>query len=138
LWDAAAADPDGAWEPPFLALGQDVAARLQARRDAPVRSLLDWSVAVPTGCECALCLELGEFLVSATEKRKEWPLAKRERQHVHSRIDQAELPVTHVTLRSGRPYTLILAKTDDLFAREEEQRRRDQVNLEWLRLQGMA
>ena len=39
---------------------------------------------------------------------------------MHSRIDAAELPVTHVTRRQGRPYTLVLAKTDALFAREQE------------------
>jgi hypothetical protein len=32
-----------------------------------------------------------------------WPLAKERRQHVHSRIDPAELPATHVTRRQGRP-----------------------------------
>jgi hypothetical protein len=28
-----------------------------------------------------------------------------------ARIDAAELPVTHVTRRQGRPYTLVLNKT---------------------------
>ena len=62
----------------------------------------------------------------------EWPLAKDGRQHVHSRIDGAELPVTHVTRRQGRPYTLVLNKTDALFAREQEARARDQADLAWL------
>jgi len=57
---------------------------------------------------------------------------KQRRQHVHSRIDAAELPVSHVTRRQGRPYTLILKKTDTLFAREQEARARDQADLEWL------
>jgi hypothetical protein len=54
------------------------------------------------------------------------------RQHVHSRIDAAELPVSHVTRRQGRPYTLVLNKTDALFAREQMARARDQADLEWL------
>jgi hypothetical protein len=62
----------------------------------------------------------------------EWPLAKQRRQHVHSRIDGAELPVTHVTRRQGRPYTLVLTKADALFAREQQARARDQADLEWL------
>jgi nicotinate-nucleotide--dimethylbenzimidazole phosphoribosyltransferase len=43
--------------------------------------------------------------------------AKQRRQHIHSRIDAAELPVTHVTRRQGSRYTLILRKTDAIFAR---------------------
>jgi hypothetical protein len=62
----------------------------------------------------------------------EWPLATERRQHVHSRIDAAELPVTHVTRRQGRPYTLALNKTDELFVREQKARARDQADLEWL------
>jgi hypothetical protein len=62
----------------------------------------------------------------------EWPLAKQRRQHVHSRIDGAELPVTHVTKRQGRPYTLVLTKTDALFARDRQARARDRADLEWL------
>ncbi len=65
----------------------------------------------------------------------EWPLAKERRQHVHSRIDAAELPVTHVTRRQGRPYTLVLTKTDALFARELQARARDETDLEWLAAQ---
>jgi hypothetical protein len=49
-----------------------------------------------------------------------------------SRIDAAELPVTHVTRRQGRPYTLVLKKTDELFAGEQEVRTRDEKDLEWL------
>jgi hypothetical protein len=40
--------------------------------------------------------------------------------------------VRHQTRRSGRPYTLVLSKTDALFAREREARRRDQTDLTWL------
>jgi len=65
----------------------------------------------------------------------EWLLAQQGRQHVHSRIDAVELPVTHVTRRQGRPYTLVLNKTDALFSREQEARTRDQTDLEWLAAQ---
>jgi hypothetical protein len=44
----------------------------------------------------------------------------------------AELPVTHQTRRSGRPYTLVLTKTDALFERERQARRRDEDDLAWL------
>jgi hypothetical protein len=44
----------------------------------------------------------------------------------------AELPVTHQTRRSGRPYTLVLTKTEALFERERQARRRDEDDLAWL------
>ena len=56
-------------------------------------------------------------------------------QHVHSRIDAAELPVTHKTMRHGSPYTLVLNKIDALFVREQEARIRDETDLEWLAAQ---
>jgi hypothetical protein len=52
-----------------------------------------------------------------------WPLAKERRRHIHGMIDSMGLPVTHVTLRRGRPHTLVLTKTKDLFRREAELRR---------------
>jgi hypothetical protein len=66
----------------------------------------------------------------------EWPLAQQRRQHVHSRIDAAELPVAHVTRRQGGPYTLVLKKTEALFAREQEARTRDETDLQWLAADG--
>jgi hypothetical protein len=75
------------------------------------------------------------FLDDKSRRAFEWPLAKQGRQHVHSRIDAAELPVTHQTRRQGRPYTLVLTKTDALFARDQEARIRDETDLEWLAAQ---
>ncbi|MGH3196397.1 MAG: hypothetical protein ACRDNT_10795, partial [Streptosporangiaceae bacterium] len=99
----------------------------------PQRPSGDWSIELPAGgCTCDLCGTLRVFLDDANRRTFEWPLAQQRRQHVHFRIDAAELPVTHQTRRQGRPYTLVLNKTDALFAREQEARTRDETNLEWL------
>jgi hypothetical protein len=37
-----------------------------------------------------------------------------------------------VTRRQGRPYALVLNKTDALFAREREARIKDETDLKWL------
>jgi hypothetical protein len=84
------------------------------------------------GCGCELRETLCAFLDDRTRRSFEWPLAKQRRRHVHSRIDGAELPVHQQTRRSGRPYTLVLTKTDALFEREREARQRDQADLAWL------
>ena len=132
----AAAEPprDGARDDAgFGDLAADCAARLRARLARPQRAPGDWSIELPAGgCTCDLCRTLRVFLDDANRRTFEWPLAKQGRQHVHSRIDAAELPVTHQTRRQGRPYTLVLAKTDALFAREQGARIRDETDLEWL------
>ena len=37
-----------------------------------------------------------------------------------------------MTRRQGRPYTLVLNKTDALFTREQEARTRNETDLAWL------
>jgi hypothetical protein len=109
------------------------AARLATRLARPTRSADDWSIELPAGCHCELCQTLDEFLADKTRRSFNWPLAEQRRRHVHSQIDQHELPVLHQTRRSGRPYTLVLTKTKALFDREREARQRDQTDLTWLR-----
>jgi hypothetical protein len=71
-------------------------------------------------------------LVAIWRRPKLWPLAKDGRRHVHTQIDSAELPVQHQTPRRGRPYTLVLTKTDDLFTRQKDARHKAVADLAWL------
>jgi hypothetical protein len=134
---AAELSGDGArGEAGFGDLAADCAARLRARLARPRRASGDWSIELATGgCTCELCDTLRAFLEDKARRAFEWPLAQQGRQHVHSRIDAAGLPVTHLTRRQGRPYTLVLTKTGALFAREAEARTRDETDLEWLSAQ---
>jgi hypothetical protein len=123
------------------AAGLDVLAshcriRLRERLSQLPRASDDWSISPPDGCGCDICAKLGAFLADPVKRLLEWPLAKPGRAHVHQRIDRAELPVRHQTRRSGRPYTLVLTKTDDLFDRETRSRRRHQDDLDWLDAQA--
>ena len=117
----------------FAGLAADCAARLRGRLALPQRAADDWSIELPAGgCTCGLCDTLRAFLTDPSRRTFDWPLAKDGRQHVHSRIDTAELPVTHITRRTGRPYTLVLRKTSALFDRERQARSRDETDLAWL------
>jgi len=117
----------------FGDLAADCAARLGARLACPQRASGNWSIELPAGgCTCDLCDTLRVFLEDKGRRTFEWPLAQQGRRHVHSRIDAAELAVTHQTRRQGRPYTLVLKKTEALFAREQEARTTDETDLEWL------
>jgi hypothetical protein len=120
--------------PAFEALARHCTRRLEARLALPARGKGDWSIALPGGCRCELCSRLGAFLADPTRQRLEWPLAEQRRRHVHQRLDATELPVRHETRRSGRPYTVVLSKTKELFEREARERKSWQADLAWLRL----
>jgi hypothetical protein len=120
-------------ETEFRDLAYDCAARLRGQLDRPQREPSDWSIALPAGgCTCDLCAALLDFLATPDRRTLEWPLAKQRRQHIHTRIDTAEIPVTHVTKRQGSPYILVLRKTDALFAGEQKARSQADADLKWL------
>jgi hypothetical protein len=108
------------------------AGALRDRLDRPERADDDWSLVLPDVCSCELCATLGAFVRDPVRRTLEWPLAQARRQHIHGRIDAAELPVSHTTRRVGRPYTLVLAKHQTLFDGEHRARARDQADLDWL------
>jgi hypothetical protein len=112
-------------------MARDCWQRLEAIIARPLRDEDDWSVEW-TGCGCSLCHALGTFLGSQSRRTFEWPLAKDGRRHIHTQIDSAVLPVRHETRRQGRPYTLVLTKTDELFTREKDARHNAVTDLAWL------
>src|ERR1700681_3362222 len=91
---------------------------LTIRVRMPVREKDNWSIPAPRGCPCRLCGRLALFLCASDQVRFEWPLAKNQRAHIHQILDAHVLPVSHTTRRAGRPFTLILMKTEALFERE--------------------
>src|SRR6185437_11819478 len=112
-------------------VARDCEERLGAIIARPLRDEDDWSIGW-TGCGCDLCGTLGTFLGSRSRRVFEWPLATDGRRHVHTQIDSAGLPVRHQTRRQGRPYTLALTKTDELFTREKDAWRKAMTDLAWL------
>ncbi|MFD2421904.1 hypothetical protein [Amycolatopsis pigmentata] len=113
------------------AVVRDCAQRLRAMADQPPRDEDDWSIPW-TGCGCGLCDTLAAFLGSRSRQVFEWPLATEGRRHVHAQIDSAGLPVRHQTRRQGRPYTLVLTKTGELFTRATNARHKATIDLAWL------
>ena len=105
---------------------------LTTRLAMPVREKDDWSISAPSRCRCRLCGILAKFLGAREQVRFEWPLAKDGRAHIHQVIDAHDLPVTHVPRRTGRPFTLVLVKTDALFEREAIERNLWRRDLHWL------
>jgi hypothetical protein len=112
-------------------VARDCADRLRTIIARPLRDEDDWSIDW-TGDGCDLCDTLGTFLGSRSQQIFEWPLATPGRGHIHTQIDSAELPVRHQTRRQGRPYTLVLTKTDELFTRATNARHKAETDLAWL------
>jgi hypothetical protein len=113
-------------------LVDDAVHRLDVQLAVPPRHEDDWSITW-SGCGCDLCDRLQSFLADRGAIDLDWPLRADRRQHVHQRIDAAELPVTHRTIRKGSPYTLRLAKQPDLRERDAALRRQATADLVWLR-----
>ena len=128
---SAALPPDQLDQIGVLALARHCAISLQRELARPERRSDDWSIAdfEPGDC-CADCADLAAFLVDAARQQSVWPLAKPRRQHIHQRIDQAELPVTHETTRQGSPHKLVVTKSPDLVARDINRRARAQASLD--------
>jgi hypothetical protein len=105
-------------------IAHSLAAAMNEVLARPERAPDDWSITrfTDSGC-CQDCTDLAAFLQDPEQQQMTWPLAKPRRQHIHHRIDEAELPVTHRTLRQGSPHKLILTKTDDLFRLDAGHRR---------------
>ena len=103
-------------------LHQQVVARLNARLAQPERAPDDWSIPFPGTPQGELGSKLMAFLNDPSGKRLVWPLAKERRMAIHRFIDRHELPITHVTERTGSPHKLILEKQSSLHAREADQR----------------
>ncbi|MFA7666233.1 MAG: 2OG-Fe(II) oxygenase [Burkholderiaceae bacterium] len=106
---------------------------LTARLAQPERAADDWSIPPPPDCVGELGDVLARFLGAASQRRLEWRLAQDKRQVIHQLIDRHELPVRHVTRRTGRPFTLVLEKTDALFEDAAAERRQWANDLAWLR-----
>lgn len=124
LVQAAAEWPDSVWTGGRLdELAADAGARLREELSVPARPPSDWSIITDLGCTCDHCQRLATFLGDPNQRVMDWRLAQDGRRHIHHRIDSAELPVTHTTRRIGRPFTLVLTKTADLFEREARDRR---------------
>jgi hypothetical protein len=130
LGKAAAGRPASTWQATGLeGLARHCRSRLEARLARSPRRADDWSIELFGGCGCDLCATLAEFLADPARRVLEWPIAEQRRRHVHATIDRAELPVRHQTRRAGRPYTLVLTKTEALFERGAAARRRDEADL---------
>ncbi|KAK5662548.1 hypothetical protein OQA88_8460 [Cercophora sp. LCS_1] len=74
----------------------------------------------PVSCSCQDCQALNRFLTS-DQRVGRFPLAQKRRAHLHGVLDSAGSGCTHMTERSGSPYTLVVTKGLDAGSRAKQE-----------------
>jgi len=110
-------------DPAVERLWTSAAEFLLLRSEVPPEPPSDWSLHAELPCTCADCRELQAFARDPAEKVHRFRVRKERRGHLHQVIDRHRLDMTHVTVRSGSPQTLVCTKDRRTFmARLDEYR----------------
>jgi len=88
-----------------------VANELEMRKSNPPKEPLDWRRASKTGCNCADCATLSQFLNDPALNIANLPLAEKRRIHLQEVIKRNKLDISYKTVRKGSPFTLVCTKT---------------------------
>jgi len=111
--------------PPLSRWLKAVLSELEARAARPPKKPSDWRRKYATGCKCEDCQKLSRFLKDPNTETLRFPLATDRRRHLHVIIEENMLDTTHVTERRGRPYVLVLRKTEGTHERAMNEHRLD-------------
>jgi len=84
-----------------------------------LRDKHDWSIKVESQCNCSNCTLLNQFLNQSDVIQKIWPLTESSRAHIARELMKLSIPVDCKEERTGRPYKLILTKTEELYTAAE-------------------
>jgi hypothetical protein len=106
---------------------------LLARSEQPPESPKDWRQDVKIVCRCDDCRELKAFASDPATQTHHFRVRKERRQHLHQQIDGHRLDMTHVTVRTGSPQTLVCSKTRATYERQYHQYNKDLASMTALR-----
>ncbi len=106
---------------------------LLARSEQPPESPKDWRQDVKIFCRCDDCRELKAFASDPAAQTHRFRVRKECRQHLHQQIDRHHLDMTHVTVRTGSPQTLVCSKTRATYERQCRQYNEDLASMAALR-----
>ena len=98
---------------------------LLAGSEYPPSPPRDWRQDTRLSCGCGDCHELQIFASDPTRQTHRFRINKERRQHLHRQIDGYGLDMTHVTVRTGSPQTLVCTKTRQSYLRRCAQYRQD-------------
>ncbi len=99
----------------FNSFCEHIAESLQRELEEGLRKEDDWSIIINLRCRCEHCKITQSFLRSKTESKKIWPLVQQYRNHISDCLRNLDLPIEIHVEEKGRPYTLVITKTDQLY-----------------------
>jgi len=102
---------------------------LLGRSEQPPESPTDWRQDVKMVCRCEDCRELQAFAHDPATQTHPFRVRKERRQHLHQQIDRHRLDMTHVTVRTGSPQTLVCSKTRATYERQCRQYNEDLASM---------
>jgi hypothetical protein len=91
--------------------------QLETATARPPAPPADWARPTEVTCACEYCTELKDFLADPAKEVGRITAAESARGHLISNIDQHRCDVKHTLERKGRPYSLVLTKTNGSFER---------------------
>lgn len=107
-----------------------VVSQLQAAVAEEPRPPADARRAGGLGCGCELCVEVEAFLADPVATTHRIPTRKDRRRHLRRQLEAIGAEVRTATERRGRPFTLVLTKTQRAFDAAHAQWTRDREVLE--------
>ena len=132
LWDAVQQN-GGKYKPKIIeGFASQIKNVLDIYFSKPLKEPTDWVQNVKLTCTCEDCSELQDFMLQPEEKIHYFGVNKERRKHLHRQIDAHDLDMTHITERSGSPYTLVCTKTRRTWERLKKQREyREEFYEQW-------
>ena len=85
--------------------------QLQQRTVQPPVAPTDFRRASELRCHCADCVELSRFLADPSQSVHRFRVRQDRRRHLHGITNENRCDLTHVTLRTSNPQTLVCTKT---------------------------
>jgi hypothetical protein len=90
----------------------------------------DWTRPATLNCSCRFCKELMEILADPSAARGRIAAPEGDRSHLINIIERNECDVSHRLEKTGRPFSLVLTKTNGSFKRRVQRYHADQKLLE--------
>ena len=97
------------------ALRDHILSALSSEYEKGIRNEQDQSILDKPNCKCGDCKTLECFLIDEVLSEKIWAMAEPRRRHAEDVIKRVGIPLNIKTDTSGRPYKLVLTKSNDLY-----------------------
>ncbi len=110
-------------------LRQVVMTHLQSRLAELLAPPTDWRRESTTGCSCADCKALNQFLLNPEQAQWNFKAAETRRTHIQHVIGSHKCDIDYVTEKKSRPYSMVCSKNQASYQRLVKQHQGDQKAL---------